>query len=482
MSQSPPRLFISYRWSNPPHEAWVLELASALRGDGVDVILDKWHLREGQDTYAFMESMVSDTTIRKVLLVCDEGYVQRANSRQGGVGTEAQIVSSEVYSKVEQTKFAAAVCALDREGSPLLPIYMSTRLYFDFCGTENFSNSYQQLVRWCFDKPFHVAPPVGKPPAYLTDTFKGPIIAQFSATRLSAAHSRGEPAMLEAAKAYLEDVAKNSTNLIISVAGIEAQDQPIFDAIESIVPTIDDTLQAISVIANSKSDDTVDIIHSFIESIAINIENRPEGDYTVIDNDALKFFVHFIFVGTISLLMKLRKFDIASSILNTPFYFRNHQQTTGRSVGYGYIRNYLASLEETRKNRLQLNRISVHADLIVDIISKCGSIKLDEFMEADFTLYLRNIVGNGLGLFADEWYPTSCLYAASSAGSFPSFARGSSLKFYDRFKIMIFDCPPDEIRRQLEDYRTGKKKSVRFNYNHLPVYSLSNAQNLGTQS
>lgn len=52
-------------------------------------VLDKWDLREGHDAYAFMERMVNDSQIRKVVLVCDEVYARKADGRSGGVGTEA---------------------------------------------------------------------------------------------------------------------------------------------------------------------------------------------------------------------------------------------------------------------------------------------------------------------------------------------------------------------------------------------------------
>ena len=34
-----PKLFISYSWSSPEHEQWVVDLATELRESGVDVIL-----------------------------------------------------------------------------------------------------------------------------------------------------------------------------------------------------------------------------------------------------------------------------------------------------------------------------------------------------------------------------------------------------------------------------------------------------------
>ena len=52
-----PKLFISYSWSNPTHEQWVIELANELTESGVHVILDKWDLKEGHDSVAFMEKI-----------------------------------------------------------------------------------------------------------------------------------------------------------------------------------------------------------------------------------------------------------------------------------------------------------------------------------------------------------------------------------------------------------------------------------------
>jgi TIR domain len=80
-----PKLFISYSWSNPDHEAWVLQLATELRESGVDVILDKWDLKEGHDANAFMEKMVSDPSIQKVALICDKMYAEKTDGRRGGL-------------------------------------------------------------------------------------------------------------------------------------------------------------------------------------------------------------------------------------------------------------------------------------------------------------------------------------------------------------------------------------------------------------
>ena len=79
-----PKLFISYSWSNPIHEQWVIELANELTESGIHVILDKWDLKEGHDSVAFMEKMVTDPQITKVAIVCDEVYASKADVVQIG--------------------------------------------------------------------------------------------------------------------------------------------------------------------------------------------------------------------------------------------------------------------------------------------------------------------------------------------------------------------------------------------------------------
>ena len=113
---TPPRLFVSYSWTNPTHIGWVIQLATNLRSDGIDVILDKWDLKEGYDSDFFMEQMVSNPDVSKVIIVCDKAYVEKANKRAGGVGTEAQIISPALYERTEQSKFVALVTERDQRG------------------------------------------------------------------------------------------------------------------------------------------------------------------------------------------------------------------------------------------------------------------------------------------------------------------------------------------------------------------------------
>lgn len=46
-----PRVFISYSWTSTKFQQQVKELAERLVHDGVDVVLDIWDLKDGQDKF-----------------------------------------------------------------------------------------------------------------------------------------------------------------------------------------------------------------------------------------------------------------------------------------------------------------------------------------------------------------------------------------------------------------------------------------------
>jgi len=70
MERFVPRVFISYSWDNEAHKSRVKDLAARLRGDGVDVTLDEWHVRPATRLPHFMESAVRDNDF--IFIVCTE--------------------------------------------------------------------------------------------------------------------------------------------------------------------------------------------------------------------------------------------------------------------------------------------------------------------------------------------------------------------------------------------------------------------------
>lgn len=160
-----PKLFISYSWEPEENKSWVKELATKLIEDGVDVILDQWDLKEGHNEFEFMQSMVSDDSISKVLLVLNKSYQEKADSYMGGVGKEAQVISPALFKSTRQSKYAAVVNERDSTGEGFVPVFYKGRIYFDMSDAKSYARDYQKLLEWAFDKePENSKPPLGTPP------------------------------------------------------------------------------------------------------------------------------------------------------------------------------------------------------------------------------------------------------------------------------------------------------------------------------
>src|ERR1700680_2275086 len=143
---SNPKLFISYSWSSPDHEKGVLTFAEELISQSINVVLDKGDLKPGHDANAFMETMVTDRHVTKVVLVCDKQYAEKSNKRSGGAGTEAQIITPELYAKREQDKFVAVIRERDDDAKAYLPAYYGSRIYFDLSNPSTYATEFENLV------------------------------------------------------------------------------------------------------------------------------------------------------------------------------------------------------------------------------------------------------------------------------------------------------------------------------------------------
>lgn len=163
-----PKAFMSYSWSSPGIRGLIREWAERLSADGIEVVLDQIDLKEGDDKYAFMERMVTDQSVTHVLVFSDSTYARKADQRQAGVGTESQIISREIYEKVEQSKFIPIVCEFEESGEPCLPVFMKSRIWINFATPEAVNDNWEQLIRRVFGKPAFERPKLGKPPAYIT--------------------------------------------------------------------------------------------------------------------------------------------------------------------------------------------------------------------------------------------------------------------------------------------------------------------------
>ncbi|MEZ2369589.1 toll/interleukin-1 receptor domain-containing protein [Bacillus sp. RCC_6_1] len=126
-----PKVFISYAWTSHDYQEKVVALATRLMENGIEVIIDVWDLKPGNNMYAFMESMVTDSTIDKVLVLCNKTYADKAENYVGGVGTETQIIGPKMYNKVKQETFIPVILEREESGIDYIPVHMVGSIYID---------------------------------------------------------------------------------------------------------------------------------------------------------------------------------------------------------------------------------------------------------------------------------------------------------------------------------------------------------------
>lgn len=111
-----PRVFISYSWDSPEHRDWAAALASRLREDGVESVLDRWHTAPGDQLPAFMETAVRESD--NVLIICTPRYKERSDRREGGVGYEGNVITAEVFARQNHRKFIPVLRQGDDQAMP----------------------------------------------------------------------------------------------------------------------------------------------------------------------------------------------------------------------------------------------------------------------------------------------------------------------------------------------------------------------------
>jgi hypothetical protein len=478
MTQSiPPQVFISYSWSSPDHEAWVLRLAEDLTSQGLFVALDKWDLQPGHDATAFMESMVTDHEVTKVLLICDRQYVEKSDRRSGGAGTEAQIITARLYATMSQEKFVAVIAEKDEEGKPVIPVYYGSRIYIDLTDPATYSAQFDRLLRWIWDQPLYIRPEPGEKPAFLGQPdVKSKIATSVEFRRAFDAVRNSAPNAVALVTDYFAKLAKGIETFRFE---INQQDRGELDElavkmIDSFLPYRNEAIELFSVIAqNGPSEALLHTLHRFLEAL-LPYTDRHEQLHSShnVDFDHFRFMVHELFLYAQAVLIRSERFAAAAYLLSTEYYWEkpfDREQNMHTFVAFfAHLR-----LLEHRNNRLNLNRASIHADMLIERNQGTG-IDPKYLMAADLILFIRSRQIDQL------WWPETLLYAARHGGAFEIFARAKSIAYFNRVKGLLNVENKTDLERLVAALNADQHNLPRWNYNTLSLTSLLGLAKLAT--
>ena len=473
------KIFVSYSWSSPTHEKFVIELAERLTIDGVEVIIDKWELKEGQDKYAFMEKMVSDESVNKVLVISDRKYSEKADQKKGGVGAESQIISSEIYNKIDQTKFIPIVTEFDENGSPFLPVFLKNRIYINLADSNVYLDEYDKLLRNIYDKPLFKKPSLGTPPSHILDEYVSSVKTTIKYNSLREAIIKEKTISKALASEYfdlfletLEDFRVPDKNNDVGPI-----DEQIVNSINRFLPYQRELLLVFRLLIETTNDFYYyELIFKFFEKFIVYKYPPAElNQFNEIWFDNYRFFMMEFFLYLSALLINSNKIDELNFFLDE-LYFIDIRFIQG-SHRYTVFNEYLNSLDTVRKQRMNLNRISITADLLHD---RCQSknLSFEEVMQADFILTLKSVFDNSNRY--DFWFPRTLVYKGwANSRPFPLFFRGETKRYFDII-CHIFKIKTKEELRDKFQIANGvfNFENWHYDYRSIPFESYMNLEKL----
>jgi len=473
---TPPRIFISYSWTSEKHKQWVLNFADSLVNDGVDVILDRYMLKPGQDNINFMEYMVSDD-IKHVLVICDKGYQDKANKKKGGVGIESQVISPKVYKDVSQTKFIPLIKEFDNEGNACVPVFFEARNFIDISTDSKYFQEYENILRLIFEKPSITKPKIGQPPDY--------IIKEKKQSAIIRKYQMFENAVLNEkhiARGLFSDLLDQfiiewPNYKLYPFKGEDGKqfDDAVINSIEEFSEYREIYLSALLLLTKFESD--LDYIHEiqlfFERTINFTRPTKETHSYKTIWFDNFKYFLYDLFLNTITVLIEKRKYPEFISLIESNFvYERNFSKKIGDFQIFNF---YLESLDVLRNKRLKLNRTSVQVDTLKENVDKSGKAKFESIMQSDCLLFLRSIVTNE----KHYWFPRTLIYAGYDT-QLDLFIRAQDKKDFKFLANLIGVESKSELLEKINDSGAFKdlNHSSYFMWGNLEINRLINFENL----
>ncbi|QTQ12684.1 toll/interleukin-1 receptor domain-containing protein [Treponema parvum] len=436
-----PKVFISYSWTVQKE---VVKLAQRLVNDGIDTIVDFWNLKPGNDKYKFMESMVTDKTIDFVLIVCDKTYTEKANDRTGGVGDETVIISSELYGKFKQEKFLPLILGKNEDSSPTVPVYIKTRIYFDFSDENNYENEYEKLIRHIYDEPLISKPKLGSKPEYLKNNSVDIVSLRSGISILKTENTDLKK------NAVLSDFPKNFTAKVkefkIDTANSDKDfiASEIVSKIDAMKPLRDIYLDFLKEVISSERD-VASFIYNFFETtynelmlVDKNVHSRFKYyfyHYTI--------FIWELFVCTIAYLRHYEKYSLLHDILTHTYYLQRELSPASNIKPCSFVkfRCYPTIVDDTYRYKEE-DLVSKTANIMVSRVKE-PIITKKSFAETDIFLTQMSFALNQT-YHEKHWFALSYIYADNPENI---WVRLSSKEYCEKILPLFGVSSIDELKK-----------------------------------
>jgi hypothetical protein len=388
-----------------------------------------------------MERCVTDKAISRVLILLDARYAERADQREGGVGTETLIISPQVYSKADQEKFIPVIMERRSDGSAPLPTYLADRIYIDLSDPETESEQYQRLVRNIFGKPERERPPLGTPPGYLRDGAVQLATGRSLAIYKDAVHrGRSNPV------GYLEDYLDRlhlafTSERIENPASELPLDELVVGSIDRFLPYRDEYLELLRFMCRHVNDpNSFERLHVFFERLLnLRYQTQSTAHQREFQTENIAWLTWELFLYTTAILLESGRFTELGSLLQA-YYVETGRSGRGAMRDFSTLNPGFHAIDRIRKERLNLNYYSLSIRMVRERLAGTG-VSFQSLMAADLVLWYRAAASG------ERWFPRTLYYGEDSET--PSiFVRATSRRYFERLAPALGVSDRDDFARK----------------------------------
>ncbi len=452
-----PKVFISYAWGSEDYRLKVRSFATDLMGNGIDVLLDQWSLKEGNDTHAFMERSVTDSTITNVLILLDPVYEKKANERHGGVGTETQIISPEIYNKVEQEKFLPVIFERGEDGEIPKPQYLKTMLHFDLSQEEKYDSEYQRLVKRLYGIEIVEKPELGKKPSWLEEKSILPtkILTRYECLK----QQKSDNIKKDEYRNFLFAVKEKIVNFNKDELGGSVSADEYIELYADTKLYRDDFLHLLKY--SFYVPEAYKIVASVMEEICAEIKDKDGYE-----GEVMRTLLHEIFIYVVAFYLKNKNSDAVSYILSKTYFvgrygynedqsfdiFYDHNENLDRAVSQKDGKNYYSGTANYWINNINVEICNKNEFVFADIFCHNASMFVENYTKEWF------------------WFPITYIYDRAEYGNslFRQFAIRLKSKEHLQETVKIMGFPDtDAFKKKYIEVETkikeGNFREYRYN-------------------
>lgn len=465
-----PKIFISYSWSS---DELVMPLAQRLMSHRVNVVLDKWDLKEGQDKYAFMEQCVNDSDIDKVLIICDKKYAEKANNREGGVGDETAIISTEVYGKIKQEKFIPVIAERDESGNPYVPTYIKSRIYIDLSDEANYEKEYEKLLRNIYESPLNKKPNLGEKPEWLEENKINifPLQDTIKQIKDCTNNRKQEYLMRKFCTEYIE---------VLKQYHIKDEKDPkiIFETFRNTKSVRDCFLDFVETLLLNTQYRAGEFVGEFFEEMYNTLIYAKTYLQSSISYDEYEFEIYRchlweLIICVTALFRHYRDYKSLNCILEKTYFLRPYATSDEKEyTNYSRFRHHSKIIDEYYNETLKNgNKITVIGDTLCNEREKLPIYTKEKIAQADLFLYqvfnaLNVPINDKYVPFEMNWFPVCYIYVNDKIDEWEHL---KSKKYCEKMFDLFGVTTVDELKERISRCEINKDIRYRNLYKVAPV-------------